>query len=741
MNSVFDSFEDCKKVILEYQRETSTNFVSKYNDKAFNCELEDWQKISKYLRFHTENIPFLGYPFKVVGSQCLTCHQGVSHVKKDVQKDNEGDHSCSKKRRRTSCSKKVGCTAKIIITQIFAFPNFTLDEDTRHKRQLQSHRLREAISKEPNKIHVVPKFYMSLPDLEAHTGHPTGGPIAGRQERIDPAVTQFLIREAKAGVRKLADAKRHLEAFVEQDFPDVKDKRSSRRFFPSDKDISNRLYNVRRTSLYSKDDQKNLSGLVRKWREEPDVHIRYRPSTGDEDGEQQDPLLFVYQDDQQRHLLLRYGRTMCLLDATYKACQSKLPLFFLCVRTNFQYVVVATFVTQYEKRKSIEEALAVIKDWNPGWKPEHFMTDKYLAEMHALETVYPGSTVLLCDFYREKAWTEFLNKNKGEKKDNNEAIERLLTGVAKAKTKPLFEEAVKNLKSSPEWKNSASLQRWYKTYWEPCIERWAAVYRSTQLKVAITINNGIELQNETLKHPRFIEYKRCSLSDLLTVVIDQFLINEFDIYKNANIDSFQECGKLESELPFISHNMPKDIVHHIANNWGSIQNAEEIVNEGNGKFMVGSERLRYIIDLWVPYCECFNWAKDKLPCKHMCAVFKFYPETWMEVPEYYRNSPFLTIDWYCITGQRSDMLIEMPHCEMSVSNCEFSGSDEEEQKQFAPLPLKHRMRHRCNEVLKDLQDVVLDISDLDYLKSLEEQLLKTLQQAKAMRPMEAGLNV
>ena len=50
---------------------------------------------------------------------------------------------------------------------------------------------------------------------------------------------------------------------------------------------------------------------------------------------------------------------MCLLDATYKTTRYALPLFFLFVRTNVHYIVVATFLTQNEDSASIAEALDI----------------------------------------------------------------------------------------------------------------------------------------------------------------------------------------------------------------------------------------------------------------------------------------------------------------------------------------------------------------------------------------------
>jgi len=108
---------------------------------------------------------------------------------------------------------------------------------------------------------------------------------------------------------------------------------------------------------------------------------------------QQAGLLFVCQTDWQQRLLRRYG-SVCLLDATYRTTRYALPLFFLCVRTNVDYVVVATFVTQSEDSASIAEAVQMIRSWNPEWTPQSFMVDFCEAEINALGSVFPGTHAL-----------------------------------------------------------------------------------------------------------------------------------------------------------------------------------------------------------------------------------------------------------------------------------------------------------------------------------------------------------
>jgi hypothetical protein len=104
-----------------------------------------------------------------------------------------------------------------------------------------------------------------------------------------------------------------------------------------------------------------------------------------DDGTMNKGLLLVYQTQWQKRLLNRYGNELCLLDATYKTTKYCLPLYFLVVKTNIEYKVVAAFITQ-----SIKEALCVIMKWNPIWKPRHFMVDYALEEISSVEQLFPG---------------------------------------------------------------------------------------------------------------------------------------------------------------------------------------------------------------------------------------------------------------------------------------------------------------------------------------------------------------
>jgi len=229
---------------------------------------------------------------------------------------------------------------------------------------------------------------------------------------IDDRVKAYIRQMVDDGINSVAEVRRHTEAYVKRDLFAGKSLPSclSRRYFPNKRDYSNIIRAARVARMHSHIDQEQLQAKIAEWQQlHPEDRFFFRPyvehDTVDADGcadENEDDddvslrntcqdggLLVVYQSQWQRRLLARYG-SMCLLDATYKTTRYSLPLFFLCVRTNVDYIVAAVFVAQSENSGVISEALELIKSWNTDWNPSWFMVDFCEAEIRALESVFTG---------------------------------------------------------------------------------------------------------------------------------------------------------------------------------------------------------------------------------------------------------------------------------------------------------------------------------------------------------------
>jgi hypothetical protein len=212
--------------------------------------------------------------------------------------------------------------------------------------------------------------------------------------------------------------RRHLKIFVEQDLYRGKKvpPKTNLRFFPSERTVRNHIYKAVVKERFSKFDQEDTRRKVEIWKlKSPDDNFMFRPyaefaqcpeKLGDDssnEGEEDDAeeivkttakgLLFVHQTTSQQRLLKRYGNEIALLDATYKTTKYSLPLFFVVVKTNVDYQVVASFVIQSETSDSINEALTVIKSWNSEWQPAYFMVDYSEEEMSAISSLFPGNVI------------------------------------------------------------------------------------------------------------------------------------------------------------------------------------------------------------------------------------------------------------------------------------------------------------------------------------------------------------
>jgi len=202
-----------------------------------------------------------------------------------------------------------------------------------------------------------------------------------------------------------------------------------------------------------------LGRKIEEWQEKsPSSRFFFRPHHAKQTEEAQDKkaeedqpqqnFLFIHQEEWQQRLLQRYGSELVFMDATYKTTKYAIPLFFVCVRTNVDYKVVAEFMTQYKDQQSISEALSILKSWNPLWQPIYFMVDFSTVEIGAIEEQFPGATAYICDVHRLQAWQRWVRKSKnGLSSLEQEELLAHLKRVANATTRKSYDSAVASLKS------------------------------------------------------------------------------------------------------------------------------------------------------------------------------------------------------------------------------------------------------------------------------------------------------
>ena len=238
---------------------------------------------------------------------------------------------------------------------------------------------------------------------------------------MDPKISKKLSELVCSGIRNEKEMKEQLDIYINRELYPGKAKpfHSNKRYFPNTGIIRMKIFHelvLQRLSLLDcsqvdelvarmKNDNegdkiytRKFEGMNEAWRQDSfnlsveellsdEVRVRQKFS--------QQQFIFVHQTSFQRHLLTRYGNHVCFLDPVYRTVRYPLPLFFLMVKTNVDYQVVATFVVQDENMESTKEALEFIKAWNPEWKPKVFMVDNDSEEIASVQECFSGVFQLL----------------------------------------------------------------------------------------------------------------------------------------------------------------------------------------------------------------------------------------------------------------------------------------------------------------------------------------------------------
>ncbi|XP_028412496.1 uncharacterized protein LOC114535333 [Dendronephthya gigantea] len=359
-------------------------------------------------------------------------------------------------------------------------------------------------------------------------------------------------------------------------------------------------------------------------------------------------LLFVHQTENQRRLLQRYANELTLLDATYKTTKYSLALFFLVAKTNVNYQVVGSFVLQSETSYAITEAFEVIKGGNKGWNPAYFMVDYSEEKMSAIKRIFPESQIYICDFHREQAWERWLAKTSNGLVSSKNVMLAKLRAIARARTERDYNEKVAILKTSEEWK-AAQL--------DCMIGKWVWAYQKDRLLTIINTNNGVERQNKAFKYEYLDGYKHSTLSVMLTVLIEDFLPDQYLKYVELNTKLQSNYRQYTSDVPSYLHERPHPMIKHCMERLASSEDTMpahiNVVDDVHGKFEVRSQddsSKFYTLSFGSdsddsPSCDCYDWERHRLPCKHFFAIFRNYPLwSFEKLPKSYTESQFLTVD-------------------------------------------------------------------------------------------------
>lgn len=423
-------------------------------------------------------------------------------VRKETRECQFGPHYF-KRRKRTSSrvyiqgTRKHGCPAVINICEYKFYPQYALSEEEakltgknlRLAREKKLKNLKDALNC-GDTVQVKPKYFVSLPTSDSHEkSHPTGV-SSGPAQKVHPLISKKIEDLVREGAVDPNEVQRSLREYVKNNCSLLTPSFTDRSYYPTVNDIRNHMYKAKIALQLSKFDQENLALKIKDWNmvNTDDCHM-FRPyikaqcsnsndlpddppdDQADSKMQLEQSLLWIYQQKWQKDLMARYGNHISLIDATYRTMKYELPLFFVCVRTNVGYSVVAQFIVQSECTEQIAEALTILKEWNPEWNPPFFLSDFSDAEISAITEIFPCTKVYGCDFHREQAWTRWVQDKKNSlDRDAADSLLGLLRACAWAQPGEIqldsnYQQAVSVLKASAVWKNNEHVRSYLNSQW------------------------------------------------------------------------------------------------------------------------------------------------------------------------------------------------------------------------------------------------------------------------------------
>ena len=220
--------------------------------------------------------------------------------------------------------------------------------------------------------------------------------------------------------------------------------------------------------------------------------------------------------------------------------------------------------------------------------------------------------------------------------------------------------------------------------------------------------------------------------------------------------------KYDEKVPSVLRNRPKYVVQHIMKRSFPPYPSSYIQRCGSSLFTVKSSTTDEQYQVWLgsetqlPSCQCFDFKRNKLPCKHICAVVNLPDVGWESVGASFQTYPLFKLDPVVVpnilpseekteniaSSPRDDFVNESSENVPRVpeNDCMNSSSD------VKINPLKRRRqgtlsngRNKCISTVKALHDELYMITDRDVLATIKDMVTKALSYARQNRPVENKL--
>nr|XP_054749474.1 uncharacterized protein LOC129254952 [Lytechinus pictus] len=421
-------------------------------------------------------IPYDGVPYIILDKNVYECEYGVDHkLKKKAlrgnqhhQENNAGGNKKKKPVTETEKGKKRNCPAKIRMKEIMKFPDFQIDTDTRYNRNKGADNINTAIAK--GAVRGERRIYIYFPSDSEHKGHELRSQVCSSKQHVDERVLCLIDHLVEEGMTNADEISQQIRLSI-QDAADTGIDSThvhSRLSCPDDADIRYHVEAAMVIHTYSKLQPKDLEDHIAQLRlNHEDHNIFFRMQSF------KDSLLLVHQTREQQQIIANYPTGKYFLDSTCKTTQGSFPLILISVQADDIPQIVGSIILQEKSFRLMQEALRILKSWNPTWKPLSFNTEYEEEDIQGIKKAFKGVPVLLCDYHRMYAWQKWITEASNLDISSKSALMSLFEAMSNASTKDIHDKLLDKLQGSSYWKEDEGLRKWFGSRWLPHSSMWA----------------------------------------------------------------------------------------------------------------------------------------------------------------------------------------------------------------------------------------------------------------------------
>ncbi|XP_041476647.1 uncharacterized protein LOC121424873 isoform X1 [Lytechinus variegatus] len=316
------------------------------------------------------------------------------------------------------------------------------------------------------------------------------------------------------------------------------------------------------------------------------------------------------------HEELKHSGELVFMDASSNMDRHGCNIFLMLTHSCIGGIPLGVLVTTSESEVVIKAALqlytTLLSDDSFGGKglqgPAVFMTDDCAAEQHALQQMFPSSTILLCVFHVLQAtwrwlWDAKNGVQKHQRPNHLQHMKRLIYADTAEQLEQLYQQSLQDPSISVKFKKHLTTYMTRKNMWAICLRNDLNIRGNNT-------NNFCEAAMRVLKDKVLERTKAFSVPQLVDFV-STFLQ---DHYYQRLIDVAN--GRLEyvvtSRFMLPDRTITKENI--------------EQVSPSQFKVKSQSGDTNYHVDTMIGHCSC-PVGKTGGPCKHQAAVVKHFKKS------------------------------------------------------------------------------------------------------------------